>query len=384
MNKYTYRASRTYHHKRASMRLLTTIVMIALLVGLSGAYIEYRFGVFSKLINTTKDSSSGSRDNQSASKNPLFGKTLFVDPDSNAARQASSWRDVRPSDANAMDKLAAMPTAKWFTSITSLDGVSNYVDKAKAANQLPVVVAYFIPHRDCGMYSAGGASNAEEYRNFVRTFANAIGSDPAVVILEPDALPSMQNKDFQGNDCLTSQQKDERYTLLSDAVSTLKAQPNTVVYIDAGNSDWISQPEIVDRLSKAGIAQADGFSLNVSNFQPTDKSIAYSKAVSAMLNDTHFVIDTSRNGVGAFQNTVQPSFTWCNPPNRALGHYPTTNTATELVDAFLYIKYPGESDGQDQDTSKCFGGPRAGVWWPEYALGLIERWPAALQPTAQE
>ena len=34
-----------------------------------------------------------------------------------------------------------------------------------------------------------------------------------------------------------------------------------------------------------------------------------------------------------------------------------------LVDAFLWIKTPGESDGT------CSGGPAAGKWWGEYALG---------------
>ena len=34
------------------------------------------------------------------------------------------------------------------------------------------------------------------------------------------------------------------------------------------------------------------------------------------------------------------------------------------MDAYLWVKTPGESDGT------CNGGPRAGQWWPEYALGL--------------
>jgi endoglucanase len=37
------------------------------------------------------------------------------------------------------------------------------------------------------------------------------------------------------------------------------------------------------------------------------------------------------------------------------------------VDGLLWIKAPGESDGS------CNGGPSAGTWWPEYALGLAER-----------
>ena len=38
-----------------------------------------------------------------------------------------------------------------------------------------------------------------------------------------------------------------------------------------------------------------------------------------------------------------------------------------LADALLWVKAPGESDGS------CNGGPSAGTWWTEYALGLAER-----------
>ncbi|MFJ4217673.1 glycoside hydrolase family 6 protein, partial [Streptomyces hydrogenans] len=58
---------------------------------------------------------------------------------------------------------------------------------------------------------------------------------------------------------------------------------------------------------------------------------------------------------------------WCNPPGRSLGVPPTDRTGDALVDAYLWIKRPGDSDGQ------CRGGPSAGTWWPEYALGLARR-----------
>lgn len=40
-----------------------------------------------------------------------------------------------------------------------------------------------------------------------------------------------------------------------------------------------------------------------------------------------------------------------------------TATGEPALDAYLWIKRPGESDGE------CRGGPAAGQWWPEYALG---------------
>ena len=76
------------------------------------------------------------------------------------------------------------------------------------------------------------------------------------------------------------------------------------------------------------------------------------------------MIDTGRNGNGTPGKRVSGS-NWCNPPGRALGHDPTTDTGQRRVDAYLWVKAPGESDGT------CRGGPPAGQWWPQYALRLV-------------
>jgi endoglucanase len=118
------------------------------------------------------------------------------------------------------------------------------------------------------------------------------------------------------------------------------------------------------RLRRAAISQADGFSLNVSNFISTADNIRYGEQLSALMGSKHFIIDTSRNGAGGNNGE------WCNPRGRALGQLPTTRTGNALVDGFLWIKQPGESDGA------CNGGPKAGGWWSEYALELARNQPA--------
>ena len=107
------------------------------------------------------------------------------------------------------------------------------------------------------------------------------------------------------------------------------------------------------------------FSVNVSNYYSTEDSIAYGKQLSAKIGGKHFVIDTSRNGNGPYTEGAEDE-RWCNPPGRALGETPTTKTSDPLVDAYLWVKRPGESDGE------CKGGPKAGEWWPEYALKLAQ------------
>jgi len=292
-------------------------------------------------------------------RNPLASAKLHVDPWSAARKQADAWRPTRPADAAQLDKIATQPQAEWFGEWSGEieAAVSSPVGAAAAAGAVPVLVAYGIPERDCGSYSAGGLSSADAYRTWVRGFAKGIGDRAAVVILEPDALALLS--------CLSATDRATRLALLEDAVGVLEARPAVSVYLDAGHSAWVAADEMADRLTNAGVAQAQGFALNVSNFRLTPELLTYGKDLSARIGGKHFVLDTSRNGLGPSEGGQ-----WCNPPGRALGPTPRTlSTADSKVDAYLWIKRPGESDGP------CDGGPSAGTFWADYALGLAQRTP---------
>lgn len=125
----------------------------------------------------------------------------------------------------------------------------------------------------------------------------------------------------------------------------------------------------------------------------------------------HFVIDTSRNGRGPLliERYGKPPYNqppavlaglgngaWCNPPELGVGHRPTTDTSVPLVDAYVWIKTVGESDGScdiaggvrawDYSKYNPWGlvgdgqrhfdplwgmvNPTAGSWFPELALSL--------------
>jgi endoglucanase len=255
-----------------------------------------------------------------------------------------------------MDKIAAQPQADWFGDWSGdiQSAVSARVTQITNAGALPILVAYDIPLRDCGSYSSGGASSADAYKSWIRAFASGIGARRAIVVLEPDALASM--------DCLSAADQQTRLALLSDAVSVLGARSGVATYLDAGSSSWQSAATIAARLKSAGVAGARGFSLNVSNFRTTAAEVSYGDQVAGLIGGKHFVVDTSRNGLGPTADSQ-----WCNPPGRALGNRATTATGDTLADAFVWIKRPGESDGP------CNGGPAAGSWWADYALGLAQR-----------
>ena len=284
---------------------------------------------------------------------PLAGLKWYVNPSSPAATQVAAWQAAQPANAAEIEKIATQPVAQWFGDWNSNveSAVSSTVGAAAAGGTVAQLVAYNIPERDCGGYSSGGATSASAYETWISQFAAGIGSHQAVVILEPDALA--------GISCLSAADQATRLSLLNYAVSTLTAHPGVFLYIDAGNSGWQSASTMATRLTEAGVSKAQGFSLNVSNFYTTSLEESYGASISSLIGGKHYVIDTSRNGLGSDGQ-------WCNPPGRALGTRPTVATGAFLVDAFLWIKYPGESDGT------CNGGPSAGTWWPSYALGLAQ------------
>jgi endoglucanase len=288
--------------------------------------------------------------------NPISSATLWVNPNSNAQLQADAWRVTRPADAAQVDKIARNSQALWMDGriVDVFTAVNNAVTTAAAVGGTPLLVAYNIPQRDCGGLSGGGATTINHYKGWITAFANGLAGRKAVVILEPDALTQM--------DCLSAADQTTRVDLIQYALAVLKAQANVVVYLDGGHSAWRSPSDQADRLRRANVAGADGFALNVSNFQFTSNNIAFGKAVSDLIGGKHFVIDTGRNGLGP-----TPDNQWCNPAGRALGTSNTTLTADSRADAYLWIKPPGESDGA------CNGAPAAGLWWGDYALGLAQR-----------
>ncbi|MFG2679117.1 glycoside hydrolase family 6 protein [Streptomyces sp. NPDC048392] len=309
-------------------------------------------------------SSSGDGDDRNAgagiTQQPKEADPFWVNPDGTAAQQVASLAEAGKKDqAEQIRKIAQQPTGEWISPENPEEQARGFTEAADEAGRTALLVLYDIPHRDCGQYSGGGAADGDAYRSFVDGVAEGIGDRAATVVLEPDAVLHLVDG------CTPQEFHEERYDLLKDAVTKLAALRNTKVYLDAGNAGWGDPDQIFEPLKRAGVEQADGFSVNVSNFYTTEESLAYGKRLSAKVGGKHFVIDTSRNGNGPYTEGA-PDERWCNPPGRALGETPTTKTADPLVDAYLWVKRPGESDGE------CKGGPKAGAWWSDYALKLAQ------------
>lgn len=89
-------------------------------------------------------------------------------------------------------------------------------------------------------------------------------------------------------------------------------------------------------------------------------NLRYANMLGTVAPTAHFIIDSSRNAHGPLATAPyaaapynQPSSvlgalnggSWCNPPGAGLGLRPTANTGVALLDAYLWVKLPGQSDG---------------------------------------
>ena len=161
-------------------------------------------------------------------------------------------------------------------------------------------------------------------------------------------------------------------------VSNYQFTPNLVQY-----ATWISDciafandPEEGGwRLGHYDFCNSQYFPVVLSPFSPWgDTANAanawYAANMGTAVAKTHFVVDTSRNGTGpnsmasfaaapfnqpaSVISTLQAG-NWCNPPDRGAGLRPAATPTQPLLDAWLWVKIPGESDGQ----CDAAGGPRA-------------------------
>jgi endoglucanase len=257
-------------------------------------------------------------------QHPFRGARLFVDDQTAGAR----WQ--RAHGASWLDPITTRPQARWLNGPQDLTRLPGLAARARRQRALLVLVAYYLPNRGCSP-SGEGAPSTGDYRRWIERLIDQLGSTRAAIVVEPDAVAA---------DCFDTR----RAILLRHSVKRLAAAGH-YVYLDAGHARWRSTGEMAERLLRAGIQYAQGFSVNVANRQMTRLSYQWGRELSDLLGRREFVIDTSRNGLGPPQDVSDRDDEWCNPRRQALGQAPTTRTTTPGLAALLWIKLPGESDG---------------------------------------
>jgi endoglucanase len=257
-------------------------------------------------------------------EHPFHNARLFVDPQTSAAR----WQ--REHGAGWLDPITTRPQARWLNGPRDLARLPGLATRARQQRALLVLVAYYLPDRGCSS-SGQDAPSPDAYRRWIDRLIHHLGSTRAAIVMEPDAVAA---------DCFNA----KRATLLKRSVKRL-ADAGQYVYLDAGHARWRSTGEMAQRLLRAGMQYAQGFSVNVANRQTTRLSYQWGRELSDLLGRREFVIDTSRNGLGPPPDDPDQDDEWCNPQHQGLGQAPTTRTSMPGLAALLWIKLPGESDG---------------------------------------
>jgi len=348
--------------------------------------------------------------------NPFDGAQLYVNPD--YAKTVDGLAAAHPGEAAMLKKMAALPTAIWLSWIADTKDLPRYLDDAaaqqKAAGKpvVPTFVVYDMPNRDCNAEASAGelpaneAGEARYQREYIDVIATAFAAHPdqkIAVILEPDSLANLVTN-LENPKCQAAEGIYKRG--IAYAVAKLSL-PNVFVYLDAAHGGWLGWPKNLGKsvqLYKEVLAMAGGpdrirgFALNVSNYNPPkdptnpkrdpasapNDELGYAADLSKALGEAGisgkaFVIDTGRSGKAYIRTSTA---NWCNIKGAGLGERPQAAPAP-MVDAYLYVKVPGESDGIADAKAPRFdpncasddatpGAPQAGKMFDSYLIDLLK------------
>ncbi|MGI5155258.1 glycoside hydrolase family 6 protein [Microbispora sp. CA-102843] len=241
-----------------------------------------------------------------------------------------------------------------------------------------------------------------------------------VTVIEPDSLPNLITNVNAFQACQEAQSSGAYVQGVQYALNKLHAIRNVYTYVDAAHHAWLGWDSNFGPMvnlfyqvasgTTAGTSSIDGFIVNTANFSATvepyfninttvnGQSVRQSKWVdwnyyvdeqsfavglrNALVakgfpNTLGMLIDTSRNGWGGSARPTKASTStdvntfvnesrvdrrihagnWCNQSGAGMGERPKANPAAGL-DAYVWIKPPGESDGSssaiNNDEGKGF------------------------------
>lgn len=310
-------------------------------------------------------------------------------------------------------KVADIGTFLWFDTIGKI-AINAPLLENIPCDKIAGLVIYDLPGRDC----AAKASNGElpvgsinryksEYIDPIRELLLKHQNTAFVLVIEPDSLPNL----VTNIDLATCQASKAGYEEgVAYALKQLNL-PNVIMYIDAGHGGWLGWNDNV-KPGAEGIAkvykaagspkQVRGVASNVAGWNAFSKSPGeFENDPDGQWNKAHdekryaalfgaalqtagmpgkFIVDTARNGV---QGLREEWGHWCNVKGAGFGVRPTGSTGDSNVDAFVWVKPGGESDGTSDTSATRYDSfcghsdaykpsPEAGQWNQAYFEDLVK------------
>ncbi|KXJ92602.1 Cel6a in complex with M-Iodobenzyl beta-D-Glucopyranosyl beta-D-Xylopyranoside [Microdochium bolleyi] len=314
--------------------------------------------------------------------------------------------------ANAA-KVGKVPSFQWIDTRAKLSVAENTLKEIRAANaaganppNAALLVVYDLPDRDCaaaasnGEYSIanGGVAKYKEYIDAIVTLFKEYSDIRILLVIEPDSLANMVTNMGVAK-CANA--KSAYLECTKYAVQKLNL-PNIAMYLDAGHAGWLGWPanigpaaDLYAQVYKdAGSPKAlRGLATNVANYNafslssppnyvesnPNYDEQKYINQLGPLLKsrgwDAKFIVDQGRSGK---QPTGQIQWgDWCNAVGTGFGTRPTANTGNSLVEAIVWVKPGGESDGTSDTSATRYDyncgkqdalkpAPEAGSWFQKY------------------
>ncbi len=348
--------------------------------------------------------------------NPYAGAAMYLNPD--YAREVDSSIAQDPTDAALLGKMKSYSTAIWIDTIAKVPSIARYLDDAarqQAAAGKPVVttfVIYDLPNRDCAANASNGELTVDQgglaiyksqYIDAIAAIFRAHSGQPIVGIVEPDSLPNIATN-LSIPKCAASESAYRDG--VAYAIATL-SQPHVSLYVDAAHAGWLGWPDNMTRIATifrdvlaaaGGASKVRGFATDTANYSvlhevpelfdyqynPCHDELTYVQKLGVALgavglSNARFLIDTSRDGLGGIRAQWG---SWCNVHGAGLGQRPVADPVAG-VDAYCWVKPPGESDGTSDPQAPRFdsscanpdatpGAPQAGQWFHSYFVNLVK------------
>ncbi|KAH7359758.1 cellobiohydrolase-like protein II precursor [Pyrenochaeta sp. MPI-SDFR-AT-0127] len=347
------------------------------------------------------------------SGNPFASRSIYANKFYASEVNSAAAAITNSALAASAKKVASVGTFLWIDTRAKIAVVEDGI-KDVPCNQIAALVIYDLPGRDC----AAKASNGElavgeinvyktQYIDPIVTILKKYPNTAIALVIEPDSLPNLvTNINLQTcKDSASGYREGVAYALKQLNL------PNVAMYIDAGHGGWLGwndnlkpgAQELASVYKNAGSPkQVRGIATNVAGWNAydltpgefsKDSDAQWNKAQNEKLYVSLFspelvsagmpgqaIIDTGRNAV---QGLRKAWGNWCNINGAGFGVRPTGSTGNSLVDAFVWVKPGGESDGTSDTSATRYDSfcgkeesfkpsPEAGQWNQAYFEMLLK------------
>ncbi|KAF6835001.1 Cellobiohydrolase II [Colletotrichum musicola] len=349
--------------------------------------------------------------------NPFAGVDLWANSYYASEITTLAMPSLSPALATAAAKVAKVPTFMWMDTRAKVPLVDSTLADIRAANQAGgnyagQFVVYDLPDRDCAAAASngefaiadGGVAKYKEYIDAIRTMILKYSDIRILLVIEPDSLANLITN-LNVPKCAGAQ---AAYLECTNYAVTKLNLPNVAMYLDGGHAGWLGwQANLAPAAQMYAKVFKDanspkalrGLATNVANYNAWSVSSPppytqgnqnydekhYVEAFGPLLRgqgwDAQFIVDQGRSGK---QPTGQEQWgDWCNAIGTGFGLRPSANTGSALVDAFVWVKPGGESDGTSDTSAARYDhncgksdalkpAPEAGTWFQAYFEQLLK------------